>query len=64
MRSLARRWGDLPELKAVDHNWLRSPGPPAIKKLTEALAYLEPVIDEARALLERAVAVTAKANAM
>jgi ParB/Sulfiredoxin domain len=57
MRSLAKRGRELPSLpsRPVDHNWLRSPEPNDIKKLTEALTYLRPIIAEAEALLVRAV---------
>jgi hypothetical protein len=56
MRSLAKRGRELPPLpnRPVDHNWLRSPEPNDVKKLTEALIYLWPIIAEAKALLERA----------
>jgi hypothetical protein len=56
MRSLAKCGRELPPLpnRPVDHNWLRSPEPNDVKKLTEALIYLWPIIAEAKALLERA----------
>jgi hypothetical protein len=41
----------------VDHDWLRSPSPHFIGKMTEALDYLRPIIAEAEALLARAKAV-------
>ena len=55
VRALTRRWKELPELKNVDHNWLRSPKPNDVAKLTEALEYLRPLLTEAEALLKRAV---------
>lgn len=61
VKSLAKYARDLPDLgRPVDHNWLRSPAPSDVAKLTEALDYLRPKIAEAEALLERAVAALKK----
>ena len=57
MRTLAKNGKQLPELPKVDHNWLRSPKDLDVRKLTEALEYLRPLIAEAEALLERAKSV-------
>ena len=54
MRALATASRQLPELPKVDHNWLRSPKEPSVKKLAEALEFLRPLVAEAEALLERA----------
>lgn len=57
-KALAKRWKELPELRNVDHNWLRAPKAYDIAKLTEAMEFLRPVIAELEALL--ACAVSAK----
>jgi hypothetical protein len=57
VKSLAKYAREMPDLgRPVDHNWLRSPAPSDVAKLTEALDYLRPKIAEAEALLARAVA--------
>jgi hypothetical protein len=60
VRVLAKSWREQPELRNVDHNWLRSPRPIDIAKLTEALEFLRPRIAEAEALLACAVAAVRK----
>jgi hypothetical protein len=59
-RALAKRWRELPELRDVDHNWLRSPGQHDLKSLTESLEFLRPKIAELEALLACATAAMAK----
>lgn len=53
LRAVAKAAKQLPDWPQVDHNWLRSPRPSDIAKLTEALEYLRPKIAEAEALFAR-----------
>lgn len=55
INSLAKLAKKMPELRDVDHNWLRAPKPNEVAKLTEALEYLRPKIAKAEALLTTAV---------
>ena len=59
-RALAKRWRELPELREVDHNWLRSPNQYSVKTLTESLEFLRPKIAELEALLACATAALSK----
>jgi hypothetical protein len=55
MRAISKRAREFPDWPKVDHNWLRSPHPYDIAKLTEALEHLRPLFAEAELLLQRAV---------
>ena len=59
-RALAKRWRELPEIRNVDHNWLRAPNPTDVTRLEEALEYLRPKIAELEALFACASAAIKK----
>lgn len=54
-RTFVRAGREHPEIREVDHNWLRNPSARDIAKLTEALEYLRPKVAELEALLAIAV---------